>query len=306
MSNSFTNQVIAQIELFGKADELRGQAGLRPAQAPRREGRPPAPRRARRRAHRAQRRAGRLPRHPGRGPLQAGPLPLLGRSTRVPNVYKPTFEEGERPHGFRSRRARIGYELGSELIRCQPLGAAARRGRIPVPLPLRRRGAGDRSLRPPDACAPPRAPASSSRVRRSAFRSARRARTRSSTAARRRSSSWLSRSSGRPDVVVYPDSRQDRRRRAAARRAVAYAPSSSAAISVGYFDGEHPARLRPETFASRVTTKSRSCLWRPCRFSFEALAVAVGIAMPSSAISRPQLTPRRRSARLERKLTPLT
>jgi hypothetical protein len=29
----------------------------------------------------------------------------------VPNVYKPTFEEGERPEGFRSRRARIGYEL---------------------------------------------------------------------------------------------------------------------------------------------------------------------------------------------------
>jgi hypothetical protein len=32
------------------------------------------------------------------------------------NIYRPEFEEGERPEGFRSRRARIGYELGSELI----------------------------------------------------------------------------------------------------------------------------------------------------------------------------------------------
>jgi uncharacterized cupin superfamily protein len=34
----------------------------------------------------------------------------------MPNIYKPTFEEGERPEGFRGRRARIGYELGTELI----------------------------------------------------------------------------------------------------------------------------------------------------------------------------------------------
>jgi uncharacterized cupin superfamily protein len=32
------------------------------------------------------------------------------------NIYKPTFEAGQRPEGFRSRRARIGYELGTELI----------------------------------------------------------------------------------------------------------------------------------------------------------------------------------------------
>ena len=32
------------------------------------------------------------------------------------NIYRPEFEEGERPDGFRSRRARIGYELGTELI----------------------------------------------------------------------------------------------------------------------------------------------------------------------------------------------
>ena len=32
------------------------------------------------------------------------------------NIYHPNFEGGERPEGFRSSRARIGYELGTELI----------------------------------------------------------------------------------------------------------------------------------------------------------------------------------------------
>lgn len=47
----------------------------------------------------------------------------------MPNIFKPTFEDGERPQGFRSRRARIGYELGTELIGCSlwelPPGEAA-------------------------------------------------------------------------------------------------------------------------------------------------------------------------------------
>jgi uncharacterized cupin superfamily protein len=47
----------------------------------------------------------------------------------MPNIYAPEFEEGERPPGFRSRRARIGYELGSEGIGCSlweiPPGEAA-------------------------------------------------------------------------------------------------------------------------------------------------------------------------------------
>ena len=50
---------------------VRSQAGLRPAQAPRREGRPAAPRCARGQADRAERRSGRLPRHSRRGPIQA-------------------------------------------------------------------------------------------------------------------------------------------------------------------------------------------------------------------------------------------
>ena len=47
----------------------------------------------------------------------------------MPNIYEPEFEEGERPEGFKSRRARIGYELGTELIGCSfweiPPGQAA-------------------------------------------------------------------------------------------------------------------------------------------------------------------------------------
>src|SRR2546428_4698445 len=47
----------------------------------------------------------------------------------MPNIYRPEFEEGERPDGFRSKRARVGYELGSELIGCSlwelPPGEAA-------------------------------------------------------------------------------------------------------------------------------------------------------------------------------------
>jgi uncharacterized cupin superfamily protein len=47
----------------------------------------------------------------------------------MPNIYRPEFEEGERPEGFGARRARIGYELGSELLGCSlwelPPGQAA-------------------------------------------------------------------------------------------------------------------------------------------------------------------------------------
>jgi uncharacterized cupin superfamily protein len=47
----------------------------------------------------------------------------------VPNIYRPVFEDDERPDGFRARRARIGYELESELIGCSlwelPPGEAA-------------------------------------------------------------------------------------------------------------------------------------------------------------------------------------
>ena len=45
------------------------------------------------------------------------------------NIKRPQFESGERPAGFRARRARIGYELGGELVGCSlwevPAGEAA-------------------------------------------------------------------------------------------------------------------------------------------------------------------------------------
>jgi uncharacterized cupin superfamily protein len=47
----------------------------------------------------------------------------------MPNIYDPNFEGSERPEGFKSKRARIGYELGTELVGCSlweiPPGQAA-------------------------------------------------------------------------------------------------------------------------------------------------------------------------------------
>ena len=91
MSNSFTNQVIAQIELFTKESEY-ADAGLRAAEAPRREGRPAAPRRARRAPDRAHARAGRLPRGPRRGPVQVGSLPLLSARNASPGWRPPASD----------------------------------------------------------------------------------------------------------------------------------------------------------------------------------------------------------------------
>ena len=54
MSNSFTNQTLAQIELRHPRRPVR-EEGLRAAQAPRREGGPPPPRPDRRPAHQAHR-----------------------------------------------------------------------------------------------------------------------------------------------------------------------------------------------------------------------------------------------------------
>jgi adenosylhomocysteinase len=77
MSNSFTNQTIAQIELFTKNDEYEKQA-------PRREGRPTAPRQPRGQAHHALARSGRLHRRPGPRAVQARPLPVLAATSRAP------------------------------------------------------------------------------------------------------------------------------------------------------------------------------------------------------------------------------
>ena len=78
MSNSFTNQTIAQIELFTKNDEYEKQVYVLPKHLDEKVAR----------LHldalgvkltRAAPRPGRLHRRPGRGPVQARSLPLLGR-----------------------------------------------------------------------------------------------------------------------------------------------------------------------------------------------------------------------------------
>ena len=81
MSASFTNQTLAQIELWSQRRQVR-EAGLHVAQAPRREGRAPAPEEDRRAPDRAEPRAGGLHRRRAAGPLQGRPLPLLRRDLR--------------------------------------------------------------------------------------------------------------------------------------------------------------------------------------------------------------------------------
>ena len=81
MSNSFTNQTIAQIELFTKNDEYEKQVYVLPKHLDEKVARLHLDALGARLTE-LQPRAGRVPRHPGRGPVQAGPLPLLGR-TRV-------------------------------------------------------------------------------------------------------------------------------------------------------------------------------------------------------------------------------
>jgi uncharacterized cupin superfamily protein len=54
---------------------------------------------------------------------------LQRRSSSVPNIYRPEFDEDTRPPGFRSNRARIGAAVGSQRLGCSlwevPPGEAA-------------------------------------------------------------------------------------------------------------------------------------------------------------------------------------
>ena len=77
MSMSFTNQVLAQLELFGKTGNYPLGVYVLPKQLDEKVAQ--LHRRARREAHEAHYRAGRLHRRAGRGPLQGRPLPLLIR-----------------------------------------------------------------------------------------------------------------------------------------------------------------------------------------------------------------------------------
>jgi hypothetical protein len=88
MSASFTNQTLAQIELWTKPARQVRERRSTPAEASRREGRPPAPRKARREADQAAPRPGRLYRRETRRPVQAGILPLLSlKDSGAPRLW---------------------------------------------------------------------------------------------------------------------------------------------------------------------------------------------------------------------------
>ena len=78
MSASFTNQVMAQIELFNHTRPVR-EEGVRAAEASGREGRAAAPRQARREAHAPNAGAGGVHRREAGRAVQAGALPVLDR-----------------------------------------------------------------------------------------------------------------------------------------------------------------------------------------------------------------------------------
>src|SRR5262245_29031461 len=123
----------------------------------------------------------------------------------APNIFDPQFEDGERPAGFRSRRARIGYELGSELVGLSlfelPPGEAAypyhfhyADEEVVIVLegsPTLREPQGERTLAPGEAVRFPLGPEGAHQLR-------------NDTDERVRFLALSS--SGRPDVVEYPDS----------------------------------------------------------------------------------------------------
>jgi uncharacterized cupin superfamily protein len=161
----------------------------------------------------------------------------------MPNIYEPEFEAGERPEGFRGRRARIGYELGTELIGCSlwelPAGEAAypyhfhyADEELVVVLsgrPTLRTPDGERELAEGDALRFELGPTGAHQIV-----------NRSDEVV-----TFLAISShGRPDVVVYPDAGKigvgERLPRGGGLRA--YFRQDDA---VGYWDGEQPPG-RPE------------------------------------------------------------
>ena len=76
MSSSFTNQVLAQIELWTGGDKYKNDVYVLPKHLDEKVAAAP-PRQARREADQAQRQAGGLHRRVAGRPVQAGPLPLL-------------------------------------------------------------------------------------------------------------------------------------------------------------------------------------------------------------------------------------
>ena len=131
MSASFTNQTIAQIELFTRTDDVSDRRA-RAAEAPRREGRAAPRRRARRQAHRAAPRAGRVHRRARRGAVQARPLPP---SSSVSSQLRQRFAQLHAvgtfviPNPWDVGSARLLESLGFPAIATTSSGFAASLGR---------------------------------------------------------------------------------------------------------------------------------------------------------------------------------
>jgi uncharacterized cupin superfamily protein len=154
------------------------------------------------------------------------------------NINDPKFEPEERPPGFRARRARIGYELGSELIGCSlwevPPGEAAypyhfhySDEELVIVLagrPTLRTPGGERELEPGEALRFPLGEAGAHQI----------------TNRTDGTVTFLAVSShGRPDVVVYPDAGKigvgERLPRGGGLRAF-----FRRGDAVGYWEGEEP------------------------------------------------------------------
>jgi uncharacterized cupin superfamily protein len=161
-----------------------------------------------------------------------------------PNIFDPVFEDGERPEGFRSRRARIGYELGSELVGISlfelPPGEAAypyhfhfADEEVVIVLegrPTLRDPHGERELAPGEAVRFPLGDEGAHQLR-------------NDTEERVRFLALSS--SGRPDVIVYPDSNKvgvgERLPRGGGLRA--FFPAEA---GVDYWHGEPPLARRDD------------------------------------------------------------
>ena len=194
------------------------EAGLRAAQAPRREGRPAAPRRARRAAHRAHRRAGR----------RTSACRSRARTSPTTTATRPQRVGRSREAHVRCRRSRP-----RPAARAGPIEWAD--GQMPVLRPIRERFAARAAARRASASAPactsrPRPRTSCARCRRAARRSrcARRTRSPPRTTSPRRSSSATASRSARvrgEDADAYVGRRRGARRRARRRSRSTTAPT---------------------------------------------------------------------------------
>ena len=110
MSASFTNQTLAQIELFTKPGRVQ-EAGLHPAQAPRREGRLAASGEDRRQAHQDDPRAVEISRRPADRAVQAGSLPVLSHESGRRRARASTRMHTRSRGDIQSRRADVGSRL---------------------------------------------------------------------------------------------------------------------------------------------------------------------------------------------------